>query len=96
MKRNTDIFDEYVSKLVPDGVLIIDTMYRFCGDTPCLYAFLHVAEKMNCRVVFQNEDFEVSPVTPPLELVKLSVYQLLWEAPEIVDAVMRAREILKD
>lgn len=96
MKSDTDVFDEYVAKLVPDGVLIIDTMYRFRGDAPCLYAFLHVAEKMNCRVVFLNEDFEVSPAAPPLELAKLSVYQLLWDAPEIADAMLRAREMLKE
>ena len=77
----------HVDIIVKDGVVAIPSIFMF-EDWVDLDTFLNHAKKMNCIVVFENEDIEVVPNSNASNL-KIGIYKTIIADREIGNAYLR-------
>ena len=84
---NDCMIDLLEPKIVDNGTLTIDSIFRFEKCIEDFPAFLHIAEKRNCIVEFENEGYVFKPNDDSTEthflisglMVYMSFGKLLFE-----------------
>lgn len=64
---NSGMIDLLESKIVDNGTLSIDSIFRFEDCVEDFPAFLYIAGKHNCTVIFENEGYSFKPNDNDLE-----------------------------
>lgn len=74
--------------IVKDGTVTIPSIFMF-EDWIDIEPFLNHARKMNCTVVFENENIEVSPNDGGASRMKIGIFTTIISYREIGNAYVR-------
>ena len=77
---------------VKDQTITLRSVFDFVGGSDELFPFLYGCEKMNCTVIFDNEDITVLPNSKSngdFQNIILSIYAWIARAPKIANDYMR-------
>lgn len=78
----------HLELIVKDGTVTIPSIFMF-EDWVDIDPFLNHARKMNCTVIFENENIKVAPNDNHTSSAKIGIYRTVIAEREIVNAYLR-------
>ena len=78
----------HLELIVKDGTVTIPSIFMF-EDWVDIEPFLNHARKMNCTVVFENENLEVTPDNYDSVRLKIDIFKTIISYREIGNAYVR-------